>query len=147
VTRRATAIATTLLLMAVPALARAPVGAKYLGRTSQGNRILLRVVAGGGLHLDFHELLRCSRGPDKDTHAIFHAERPQLRADGSFDYRKTYRHLPPVHGFTERQTERQHLIGAVSAAKAFGTIDDLVIGERTGLRCHAHLTFKATRRR
>src|SRR5437764_14879001 len=122
-TRAAGTIAMTLLLAGAPALGagRPPAGATFAGKTSQGKAIHLRVVAGGGLQMDFPSIWGCSHGPGKVTHSIYRNERPALRPDGSYDYRKTYRHLPPVHGFRERQTERQHLTGRVGAHSASGT--------------------------
>ena len=95
--------------------------------------------------MEFDEVFRCNRGPKKHTHAVYRKQRPTIRADGTFDYRKTYRSLPPVPGF-ERRDERQHVFGSFSAdgRRLRGTAETTITGV-SGLRCTARVTFTARR--
>ncbi len=136
-----------LAVVAAPALAARPAGdAKYRGTTSQDRKLSARVTSDSkGLQMEFDEVFRCNRGPRKHTHATYKKQRPTIREDGTFDYRKTYRGLAPVPGF-ERRDERQHVSGAFSAGGRTlkGTAETTVTGV-SGLRCTSRVTFTARR--
>jgi hypothetical protein len=141
-----------MLLIAIAALpgaalaaGRPAAGTWFSGRTSQGKIIRMEAVKGGGLRMGFTEIAKCNRGPDKRNHAIFDRDKPHLRRDGTFDYRKTYLDLPAYKGFPERFDDRQHIVGAFHRGKISGTFDETVTGRKTGLRCTVHLTFDAWR--
>lgn len=135
-----------MLFAAVSALAARPAGsARYTGTTSQDRRLSARVTSDAkGLQLEFDEVFRCNRGPRKLTHAVYKKQRPTILEDGTFDYSKTYRDLPPAPGFAERRTERQHVTGGFSAdgTRLKGRAATTIVG-RSGLRCTATVTFKA----
>jgi hypothetical protein len=135
------------LVLATPAFAARPAGdAKYRGTTSQDRKLSARVTSDSkGLQLEFDQVYRCNRGPRKYAHAVYRKQRPTIREDGTFDYRKTYRALPPVPGF-ERRDERQHVFGGFSGdnRRLKGTVETTVTGV-SGLRCTSRVTFSARR--
>jgi len=138
------------LLVALPALAARPApNARLSGKTSQDRKLVARVTSDStGLQLEFDEVFRCNRGPRKNTRAVYNRQRPSIREDGTFDYRKTYRDLPPAPGFEERRTERQHVSGSFTAdgARVRGRAVTSITG-RSGLRCTATVTFTARKTR
>ena len=136
-----------ILALAAPAFAARPAGdAKYRGTTSQDRKLSARVTSDAkGLQMEFDAVFRCNRGPTKHTHAIFKKQRPTIREDGTFDYRKTYRGLARVPGF-EKRDETQHVFGSFSSdgRTLKGTAETKVTGV-SGLRCTARVTFRARR--
>jgi hypothetical protein len=136
------------LLVALPALAaRPPNGATYRGKTSQDRKLSARVSSDGKrLQLEFDEKLRCNRGPDKFTHALYRNQAPTIREDGTFDYFKTYQ-LDPVPGFNEKHTERQRVTGSFSADgnRVKSRLAESVQG-KSGLRCKFTATFSARKK-
>ena len=137
------------LLLALPALAALPPqGARYTGRTSQNRALTARVTSDAkGVQLVLDQVFTCNRGAVKTTHTTFLEQRPDIRADGTFEYFKTYRDLAPVPGFGERHTERQRVTGSFAAdgKSVRGRISVSDVG-RSGLRCKSTVTFTARRR-
>lgn len=137
------------MLAALPAFAARPAGSKkYTGTTSQDRRVSARVTSDRkGLQIEFDEVFRCNNGRRKSTHAVYKKQRPTIRRDGTFNYSRTYRNLPPAPGFNERRTERQHVTGSFSAGgtRVKGRAATTIVG-RSGLRCSSKVTFKARRR-
>lgn len=76
-----------LTMLASTALAaRPPGGARYVGTTSQGQKITLRVTSDGkGLQMELSEKLTCNRGGPISTNAHYAKQRPTIRATGTFD--------------------------------------------------------------
>jgi hypothetical protein len=147
-TRLALATAVAVPALAVPTLAAGPPGgARYRGTTSQHRSLDARVTSDGrGLQLTFDQVFDCNRGPSKTTHSVYLEERPTIRADGAFDYVKTYSHLAPVPGFEELHTERQHVRGSFThgGLRLTGTDTDTTTGA-DGLRCTSAVSFTARR--
>src|SRR4051794_5754451 len=145
--RTSVSAATAALLLVASAWAgRPPGGANYGGTTSQGNGIALHVTGDRhGLQMTFKTLARCNRGPDKVSQSVFKHDRPAIRPDGTFRFRRTY-HLGPVPGFAQRHTERQSITGAFGAGArtVHGSVRITDVGA-DGLRCTSRLTFSATR--
>lgn len=141
--------AAALAALAVPALAARPAGdTRYRGKTSQDRTINARVTSDSkGLQLEFTERLKCNRGAPRTVTAIYRNQRPTIKADGTFNYNKTYTNLPPTNVFRERSDERQTVTGRFSAdgATVTGKVID-VITTRSGLSCRASVTFRAKRR-
>lgn len=145
---RSLLVVVLILAVAAPALAARPAGdAKYRGTTSQDRKLSARVTSDSkGLQMEFDEVFRCNRGQKKLTHAIYKKQRPTIREDGTFDYRKTFKGLAPVPGF-ERRDETQHVYGSFSSngRTLKGTAVTTVTGV-SGLRCSSRVTFRARRR-
>jgi hypothetical protein len=144
---RSILVVIVLLVPVAPAFAARPAGgAKYRGTTSQDRKLSARVTSDAkGLQMEFDEVFRCNRGPTKHTHAIYKKQRPTIREDGTFDYRKTYRGLARVPGF-EKRDEMQHVFGSFGSdgRTLKGTAETKVTGV-SGLRCTSRVTFRARR--
>jgi hypothetical protein len=144
---RSILVVIVLLVPVAPAFAAHPAGgAKYRGTTSQDRKLSARVTSDAkGLQMEFDEVFRCNRGPTKHTHAIYKKQRPTIREDGTFDYRKTYRGLAAVPGF-EKRDETQHVFGSFGSdgRTLKGTAETKVTGV-SGLRCTSRVTFRARR--
>jgi hypothetical protein len=147
VPRRRTLCLALLLVLAAPAFAARPAGgAKYRGTTSQDRKLSARVTSDAkSLQMEFDEVFRCNRGPTKYTHAIYKKQRPTIREDGTFDYRKTYHGLAQVPGF-EKRDETQHVYGSFGSGGRTlkGTAETTDTGV-SGLRCTSRVTFRAKR--
>ena len=144
---RSLLVVVVILALAAPAFADRPAGgARYRGTTSQDRKLSARVTSDAkSLQMEFDAVFRCNRGPTKHTHMIFKKQRPTIREDGTFDYRKTYRSLAPVPGF-ERRDETQHVFGGFGSdgRTLKGTAETKDTGV-SGLRCTARVTFRARR--
>jgi hypothetical protein len=144
---RSILVLAALLALAAPALAARPSGdARYRGTTSQDRKLSARVTSDAkGLQMEFDEVFHCNRGPTKHTHAIYKTQRPTIREDGTFDYRKTYRGLARVPGF-EKRDEAQHIFGRFGDAGRTlkGTAETKITGV-SGLRCTSRVTFRGHR--
>lgn len=125
--------------------ARPPGGATYVGKTSQGQTVKVRVTSDGkGLQLDFRHKLSCNRGGPISAKARYAAQRPTIRPDGTFDYDKTYTGLPAAPPFRANHTQRQRVTGSAGSKTVRGSVRDTVT-DSSGLRCAASLTFRASR--
>lgn len=129
------------------ALAAAPrKGHRYTGTTSQHRKVTARVTSDGKtLQLRFDQVFTCSNGHQKVTNVKFLHQAPRIRADGSFDYHKTYADEPGVPGFDEVHTDVQGVTGRFTAdgARVSGTVTGDATGKESGLHCTSKVTFSA----
>jgi hypothetical protein len=138
------AVILTLAAGVAVASVRPPAGTRFVGKTTQGKTIHLKVVKGGGLEMTFRSISTCSRGPKKISTSRFKRDKPHIRKNGTFDYRKTYRNMPPIPGFPEPFDDVQHLKGSFPDAQHVeGRFDETVTGRKTATKCSIHLKFLA----
>lgn len=138
-------VAALVLLGSATAHARPPAGAKYEGKTSQGRVIKLRISASGtGLQMDFRERFTCTGTPSKVLFAHYVRQRPTVRKDGSFAYKKSYSGLSDP-AFPGRFSERQDISGSFTGDNRTvrGRSTSRIRGE--GYTCRAAITFTARR--
>lgn len=104
------------LVLATPAYAVAPVkGGRYTGKTSQGYKVSARVTSDGKrLQMQYRDVLRCTNGDRITGVSVFRSQAPTIREDGTIDYRKTYRDLPPEKVFPHGRDNTQRVTGAFS---------------------------------
>ena len=133
--------------VAVASATTRPAPGKFVGKTSQGKRITLRLGKSGGLRMEFREIAKCNRGKDREIQASYVNDKPHVKADGNFDYRKTYRNLPPTKGINQSFDDSQHIHGVFGdRTHVTGYVEENLIGS-LGLKCKVRLTFNAKRTR
>lgn len=142
----------TLALLAALAVAPAAVlgarpdpGTKYRGKTSQGRALDARVSSSGrGLELRFPARFKCEGVPDKLLKARYIKDRPTIKADGTFRYRKRYTGLR-LPDFPGRFSETQQITGRFTDGlrRVRARSSSRITGD--GFSCRATITFRARR--
>jgi opacity protein-like surface antigen len=147
----AAAPAAVLASLAVAAVAHAadpPIkGARYAGTTSQERPVDGRVTSDGkGLQLFFVETFKCSDGTRIKLDSRYVDQRPTIKADGTFDYRKTYSDLPGLRGFRGKHDETQHLTDSFSEGGRRLSVRSTAVLSRPGRTCRSTITIRARAR-
>ncbi|WP_445152581.1 hypothetical protein [Baekduia sp. Peel2402] len=121
-------------------------GHRYSGKTSQHRKVTARVTSDGKtLQLRFDQIFTCNNGHKKITTVKFLRQAPKIRADGTFDYHKTYADEPGIPGFDEVRTDVQGVTGRFTAdgSRVSGTVTGDTTGKESGLHCTSKVTFSA----
>jgi len=140
----ATSVAALLIAPAL-ALAKPPAGAKYTGKTSQGRSVTASVSGSGkGLQMQYREKFTCTGTGSKLLYANFVNDRPTIRSDGGFDYRKSYSGLRDP-AFTGTFSEKQHLKGSFSADNRTLKLSSVTSITGKGFSCRSTITVTARR--
>jgi hypothetical protein len=142
-----------LVLVALAALpvaawaSRPPSGSRWVGRTSQGYKIVLRVTADGrAATIDFTHHEPCSDGRRYVVPVAFHSQRPSLRPDGTFSFIEHDRNVAPPAGMPYRFDEDQHITGTFAGRKVHGAYTDSTRFQGGPVCRVKHMTYTATRR-
>lgn len=103
--------------------------------TVDGKTLQLRVVV----------ISHCNHGPSKRATDVYKNQAPKIAPDGTFNYSHTYRDLPPIPGFDQRFSERQHVSGSFSHGGRLVDGRDVTVETGTrGLTCRAAVRFRPT---
>jgi hypothetical protein len=134
-----------LLVVAAPGAAAPAPGQVYTGKTSQDRKAQLRVSASGtGLQMRFRERFSCRGRRDITLYATYVNDRPTIRPDGTFSYRKTYRNLrdPALRG---RFTNTQRITGSFLDGDRRVRVRSVSRVFNKRWSCRSSITIRATR--
>lgn len=122
-------------------------GKRYSGTTSQGQTVSGRVTSDGkGLQLSFAETFTCTDGARFKASSRYADQRPTIKADGTFDYRKTYPNQPGIRGFSGAHTETQRLTGEFTEQGRKLSVRSTVTFSRPGHTCRSTITIRGRAR-
>ena len=135
----------SLIVTAVAQAASPPIkGGRYAGTTSQQQPVTARVTSDGkGLQLTFAETFSCTDGTRVRLQTRYIDQRPTVRADGTFDYRKRYTDLPGFPGFRGTHDESQRVTGSFTDGGRRLTVRAVASLTRPGRTCRSTVTIRA----